>query len=619
MLRRAILPRFPLKPLRLPDVAGPAARPAAASRPHPVRADIQVLRGAAILAVFAFHLWPKSAPSGFLGVDLFFVVSGFLMAWLYDMSRLSASAFYLKRATRILPAYYATILLAVGVGAALLLPHELGDVVKSAFWAVGLAGNVDSWASDSYFDASRFRPLLHLWSLGVEVQFYLLFPLIAWFWRKTPWLVVLGFAASFAACLILAPISPKTPFFMTPFRLWEFGLGFIAAKIALSRATPDATGLAPWLGATGLAAVAGLVFAPVPETAHPGFAALAVGCSTAAVLLFGLPGLVLRSAPGRGLAWLGDYSYSLYLVHYPIVCFMLYRPFEGGRIAHPSALQAAAIIAAALAAAVVLHHGLENRFRRVGPRLFWRYQLAGAAAVLALAAAMPAIQWPRFSSAQHRVSAAWTDRGVYRCGKLARILHPSAASCELAHGDGPTYLYVGDSHADAAKEALVAAGRRRDVTIRMMTQNCAVGRPPCDVATVMNEARLRHARGIILHSATGATTDQALAAIAHQAAMAGVSVTLVEPVPEWRTDVPKALYEGVLPVENDQDHPVLPHERGFRRLAVRPLFACRPRCDVTDPDGSPLYFDNTHLTLHGGRRMTPVFNAALELDGAAPR
>jgi peptidoglycan/LPS O-acetylase OafA/YrhL len=618
MLRRAILPRFPLKPLRLPDVAGPAARPAAASRPHPVRADIQVLRGAAILAVFAFHLWPKSAPSGFLGVDLFFVVSGFLMAWLYDMSRLSPSAFYLKRATRILPAYYATILLTVGAGAALLLPHELGDVVKSAFWAVGLAGNIDSWAQESYFDASYFRPLLHLWSLGVEVQFYLLFPLVAWFWRKAPWTVVLGFAASFAACVALVQISSKTSFFLTPFRLWEFGLGFFAAKFAGVRKAPDGTGFAAWAGAAALAAVAALVFVAVPEEAHPGFAALAVCCATAAVLVFGLPGAVLGSAAGRGLAWLGDYSYSLYLVHYPIICFALYRPFEGGHIAQPAAPQAVAIIVASLGAAVVLHHGLENRFRRIGPGRFWRGQLAGAAVVLVCVAATPAIQWPRFSPAQHQVSAAWSDRGVYRCGKLARILHPAALSCELTHGRGPIYLYVGDSHADAAKTALVAAGRKHDVTIRMMTQNCAVGRPPCDVETVMKEARQRRASGLILHSAVGATSDAALAAIAHEGARAGVSVTLIEAVPEWRTDVPKALYEGVRPVESPRDHLILPHDRGFRRIAVRPAF-CKPACDLADPDGSPLYFDSTHLTLTGARRLRPAFDAALSPDGAATR
>jgi len=590
----------------------------AAPAGHAVRHDIQILRGAAILAVFAFHLWPKVFPTGFLGVDLFFVVSGFLMASLYDMSKLSAQAFYLKRATRILPAYYATVLLTVCAGAAILLPHELGDVVKSAFWAIGLAGNVSSWAQASYFDASYFQPLLHLWSLGAEVQFYLLFPLVAWLWRKAPLAVVAGAVASFLACVILDPISPKTSFFLTPFRLWEFAIGFFAAKAALSWPKLQSARLAPWLGAAGLVLIAALVFIPVPEEAHPGPAALVMSCATAAILLFGLPLSVVRSLPGRALVWLGDYSYSIYLVHYPIICFVLYRAFQGGRIAQPTGLQCGLIIAGSLVAAMALHHGLENRFRRFGSKRFWRSQLLAATTVLVCVAAMPAIQGPRFSRAQHRISAAWSDRGAYRCGKLARILHPSAVSCELTHGRGPTYLYVGDSHADAAKTGLIAAARQHDVTVRMMTQNCAVGRSPCDVSTVIDEARRRRARGVILHATSGAITDQALAEVAGRAAEAGVSVTLVDSVPTWRTDVPQALYEGVQPQEAPQDVLHSPHVRGFHRIAVRRAF-CDPTCDLTDADGAPLYFDSSHLTLTGARRMTPAFDAALSLDSPTAR
>jgi peptidoglycan/LPS O-acetylase OafA/YrhL len=596
--------------------AHPSGVRASGQASHAVRADIQVLRGAAILSVFAFHLWPRVIPTGYLGVDLFFVVSGFLMASLYDMSRLSAGAFYLKRATRILPAYYATIFLTVGAGAAILLPHELGDVVKSAFWAIGLADNISSWAQASYFDSSYFQPLLHLWSLGVEVQFYLLFPLIAWFWRKAPWAVVLAAAASFAACVIIDPISPKTSFFLTPFRLWEFAIGIFAAKAALAWPRLQGVRVAPWVGSAGLALIALLVFIPVPEEAHPGPAALAMAGATAAILMFGLPLAALRSLPGRALVWLGDYSYSIYLVHYPIICFVLYRAFEGGRIAHPTGLQCVLIIAMSLLAAMALHHGLENRFRGVGRMSFWRGQVFAAVVVMACVAVMPVIQSPRFSYAQHRISAAWSDRGVYRCGKLARILHPSAASCELTHGRGPTYLYVGDSHADAAKTALVAVARQHDVTVRMLTQNCAVGRSPCDVGAVLDEARRRQARGIILHASSGAITDEALAKVVEGADQAGVDVTLIESVPTWRMDVPKALYRHVKPAEMPQEVLHSPLGHGFRRIAVRPAF-CHPNCDLTDPDGAPLYFDSSHLTLTGARRLMPAFEAALRPDSHA--
>ncbi|MDN5566628.1 MAG: acyltransferase, partial [Psychrobacter sp.] len=135
------------------------------------RVDVQVLRGIAVVLVVLFHLGFSSIKSGFLGVDVFFVISGFLMAVLYDKNDIPK--FYLRRAKRLLPAYYATIFFTLIFAYLLTTPNETAQVSSQAKYAIGFASNLGFWAQNSYFSKTEFNPLLHLWSLGVEMQFYL--------------------------------------------------------------------------------------------------------------------------------------------------------------------------------------------------------------------------------------------------------------------------------------------------------------------------------------------------------------------------------------------------------------------------------------------------------------
>lgn len=140
------------------------------------RPDIQILRGIAVVFVILFHLNVPLFSHGFLGVDLFFVISGFLMALLYERGQ--TFKFYQRRANRLLPAYFATTVATVAISAFITLPSEQIQVMEQGVFAAFFMSNIGFWAQNSYFSTSEFTPLLHLWSLGVEIQFYLIVPLL---------------------------------------------------------------------------------------------------------------------------------------------------------------------------------------------------------------------------------------------------------------------------------------------------------------------------------------------------------------------------------------------------------------------------------------------------------
>ena len=196
------------------------------------RADIQIIRGGAIIFVFLYHLLPSRVPAGFLGVDIFFVLSGFLMCAIYDpSSHEKIRDFFFSRARRILPAYFTVLLFVVAVAAVVVLPHEFNEVVRHAIYSTFLIPNIGYWIDGSYFDKSAFRPALHFWSLGLEFEFYLIVPIVVWLHARRSGLLAAFALASFVACIAVVAVRPRYAFYLLPFRLWEFLLGFYAFKL----------------------------------------------------------------------------------------------------------------------------------------------------------------------------------------------------------------------------------------------------------------------------------------------------------------------------------------------------------------------------------------------------
>ncbi|MEO9632721.1 MAG: acyltransferase [Sulfitobacter sp.] len=290
------------------------------------------MRGVAVVLVVLFHLNAPYFDHGFLGVDAFFVISGFLMAILYQKGKVRD--FYKCRASRLLPAYFATIILTLVISAYVTLPSEHSQVVEQGVFASVFLPNIGFWLQNSYFSKAEFNPLLHLWSLGVEIQFYLIVPLLAWLHRRSYRLSALLLLGSMAGAFLLVNVSPKTAFFMMPFRAWQFLLvAGVAWYLSSARGLPYSI---PWLGMTALILLLGITIAypvdgqlPDPIFGHPGLAALLITLATACVLAFGLPDSFERSIPGLILRKLGDWSYSIYLAHFPVIVLALYVPFSG--------------------------------------------------------------------------------------------------------------------------------------------------------------------------------------------------------------------------------------------------------------------------------------------------
>lgn len=599
------------------------------------RADIQIMRGVAVLLVVLFHLGVTGFSAGFLGVDAFFVISGFLMAILYPVSRGGGDgavlSFYRRRARRLLPAYVATVALTVLASAFLTLPSEHEQVVEQGLYASGLLSNFGFWAQNSYFSKAEFNPLLHLWSLGVEFQFYLFVPLIVWLHSRTRLLVLAIALGSLAAALVMVTISPKTSFFMMPLRLWQFLAG---AGVAwhLSRAG-NVLQPRPLLGAVALVVVVLVaILWPVDgETpgilwGHPGLAALVVTIAAAVLLACGLPSGFESSRVGRVLHGIGDWSYAIYLAHFPVLVIGLYRPFSGTILDVPGWSQGLVLVTLIVLGSALLHLVFER------PRL-WSGNLKAGAIMLAAAAVLTAVSGPlsrvRFDTTELNILGAFQDRAVYRCGKLSRILSPRATLCEVTSGlpaDAPAAVLVGDSHADAVKVSFARVAQERGVRLYLTVSNSPVyGFPRPE--RLLADIRAVGARDIILHFASSNALRAWETGIQDAAAADGFDLFWLLPVPNFDTSVPEMLWEArsrlplpgqpvnLAAVDTLRDHLAqdnVPTADPWPSL-------CAESCLLSDAEAHPLYFDGGHLTLTGARYLEGVMNTVFDHFTDTPR
>ncbi|WP_428029478.1 acyltransferase family protein [Ancylobacter sp.] len=295
------------------------------------RAHIDGLRAIAVLGVVLFHFGANWLPGGFIGVDVFFVISGFLITKsIYaDMEAGSFSifGFYERRMRRIAPAFFVVTALTSVCAFLLFFPNQLMTYGRSLIWAVLAFGNVYFYLRTDYFGPSAEEtPLLHYWSLGVEEQFYFLFPalilLCARFFPRARGQMVLGLlVASLAACEIIRPLNPAAAFYLLPFRAFELLVGAALALPGLWFPQERRTGGAAVAGGFALI-LAGMVLI-TERSPFPGLLAL-VPCLGTALAIWGgertmsLPARLLGLRP---LVFFGAISYSLYLVHWPIVVF----------------------------------------------------------------------------------------------------------------------------------------------------------------------------------------------------------------------------------------------------------------------------------------------------------
>lgn len=340
------------------------------------RPDIDGLRAVAIISVVIYHALPGVFPGGFVGVDVFFVISGFLISSILlrnlHQGTFSIANFYLSRTRRLLPALVTVLVAAYGAGWLLLMPQEFSQLGTQIVGGATFLQNFVLWRQEGYFDsASELKPLMHLWSLGIEEQFYLIYPLILWFSFKRRVLLpaILACAAvSFLLNILRVQAHPVEAFFLPHTRFWELLLG---GALACWMLRPDAfwhrlPGLLSDLASgLGLLLIASPVVLLDSHRAFPGWWALLPVTGTLLLLASANTSRLGRHVlANRVFVYIGLISYPLYLWHWPLLSF--------GKMLDPN-LPTAARVTLALASVVLAaltYHWIEKPLRaRVRPRI----------------------------------------------------------------------------------------------------------------------------------------------------------------------------------------------------------------------------------------------------------
>jgi peptidoglycan/LPS O-acetylase OafA/YrhL len=471
------------------------------------RADIDGLRGLAIVPVVLYHYHVAPFTGGFVGVDIFFVISGFLITSLIHAEMrtgaFSIVHFYERRIRRIVPALVLVLAAASILGVLLLFPGDLERYADSLLSTAIFGSNFEFWNRSGYFDvAAERKPLLHTWSLAIEEQFYLLFPVALYALRRLSSklrLTAVGvvLAASLALSIWGARSIPISAFYLLPFRTWELMLGTLLALGGVP--VPRSRLLCEAIAATGFALIAWSVLAFSPDTLFPGESAL-VPCLGTALLIY--VGSGARTAVGalfstRPIVALGLVSYSLYLWHWPLLVFARYLVFRD-----LSAWETWGLIAVSGVLAFLSWRFVEQAFR--GPRaLFSRravFRMAAVAAAVTVAASVIGKLsggWPqRFDPATRATLAVADDasakiaaRDLCRDGPAPSN---SAATmwCRIGsvYATAPSFILWGDSHA-AMLYPVIA-----ETAIKAKRSGLFIGHHSCPPLLGVKTNRSRHCR-----------------------------------------------------------------------------------------------------------------------------
>ncbi len=437
------------------------------------RPDIDGLRALAVLAVVLFHYRVPGFTGGFVGVDVFFVISGYLITGLIlkemGEGRFSLRQFYERRIRRIFPALFAMLAVATLLAAFLFFPVSFARFGKSLLATAFFGANFEFWREVGYFDVSADqKPLLHLWSIAVEEQFYLLFPallLLVGARSKTRLTLMVGaiFAASLAFSVWNARHSPAAGYYFLPSRMWELMLGALLAISALG--VPAKAKLPAFAAVGGLALIVFAVLRFSRSTPFPGAAALLPCVGTVLIIAAGEGTALNRALSLKPIVFVGLISYSLYLWHWPVYVFARAALFRA-----PTPFETVSLIALSFALAALSWRFVEQPFRGRSfrwprPVLFRGAGLAMAATAACAAVLVVGKGFPqRFSPQIRAILAEATDHEprISECFGLTADDVRKGKLCPLgAKVREASFLLWGDSHADALIPAVQSVAKRR--------------------------------------------------------------------------------------------------------------------------------------------------------------
>ncbi|MEA2912638.1 MAG: hypothetical protein QOJ15_4719 [Bradyrhizobium sp.] len=538
------------------------------------RPDIDGLRAIAVILVANFHAFPEALPGGFIGVDIFFVISGFLITGIIarelEQKRFSLLAFYQRRIRRIFPALIVVLCTTLVLGWLWMLPAAYAQLSADVFASAAFFANIALLLKSGYFDIESARkPLLHLWSLGIEEQFYLFWPLILMLAARLR-LSILATAcviglASFVLNVAMIGLDPVATFYLPFTRAWELLAG---AALACSWSRLSQTGAANnWRAGIGLLLVALAAAMLDTKSAFPGWWAILPVAGAA--LLLSAPAawwcrIVLASRP---LVWIGLISYPLYLWHWPLLVF-----FAMIKFAPLTLLERELIVLLSIVLAWLTYWLVESPFRFGRPSPLKIAGLCAGMVLIALAGGI-VIQGRGFDfrlppeiRAMADVLTQSSQWRIHQC--LLDLSHEmSFAETCVDRDRRPLVLVWGDSTAGALIPGLRRAQQTRDFGIAQFTSSSCPPALNADIAgtpncRAINDRILAIAQKIdpdivLLHGVTDSHLDNVAETVAALKKLTKARVVVLGPVPTWRRGLPNEvlryfmLHHRLIPARSD--------------------------------------------------------------------
>lgn len=615
------------------------------------RHDIDLLRCVAIIGVVGYHYSLFGLSGGFVGVDVFFVVSGYLITEIVttsiDRQRFTFSDFYERRARRLLPALFTTVLGVMIAAVVLSSPGPFVDIAKSSSAAMAGVSNILFYSQSGYFDTDAFtKPLLHTWSLAVEFQFYAIWPPLLWLMRDRSrgTRLVSVFAVVALSCawsIFHVRVDRDAVFYLSPFRLWEFGAGAVVALLPLGNLTASLR-LRALLSAAGFVTIVACCFAYTHNRLFPGASAIPPVLGAALVLAAGSTG-------GRALAFrspmllvAADLSYAIYLVHWPLLVLATGKG--------PSPLAAAGLIVATTLLALALNRLIEHpfRFRRILParRAYLTFGGGAAAALIIVCGALSRgdglwLFWVRGSGmAMQAINAFPASVGK----DYVWSRYPEFEAKATFETNKPHVLLLGDSQSADLLNLFIAGGLDKNIEIATQKVFYECGSPYVPVQdrgqyweqvnpiTKANPAFVHACNGFmeqLEHSNTLQTADHVVIAYLWPTFIGGMMQKAVAEIRQrtharvWllglkmlsgssaelanRNGSPEA---GALAAPKSIPPEVLDLNARLKQLASGSYFdmlsvVCPngQRCQIYTASYAPTYWDNTHLTPDGAHYL----------------
>jgi peptidoglycan/LPS O-acetylase OafA/YrhL len=542
------------------------------------RPDIDGLRAVAVMLVVNFHAFPEAMPGGFIGVDIFFVISGFLITDIIarelDRQRFSLLAFYVRRIRRIFPALIVVLLATLVLGWLWMLPAAYAQLSSDVFASAAFFSNIALLLQSGYFDIESGRkPLLHLWSLGIEEQFYLFWPLILLLVARLRVSLLAAASiialSSFVLNLALIGSNPVATFYLPFTRAWELLAG---AALACGWSQISQIGAAGNLRASvGLVLIATAAGLLDTKSAFPGWWA-ALPVAGAALLLSAPAAWCCRTVlASRPMVWIGLISYPLYLWHWPLLVF-----FGIIKFAPLTLLERGLIVGLSFILASLTYRFVETPFRigRPNPRRI----LALCTSMVLIAVAGGIIvqghgfdfRLPPEIREMADVPVQATHWRVHEC--LLDLSHEMAFADNCVDRDRrPLLLVWGDSTAAALLPGLRKAQQVSDFGIAQFTSNSCVPALNADVAVTpncraINDKVLSLARQIrpdivLLHGTWEKYLDNVAETVTALKQQTGARVVVLGPVPVWKRGLPSEvlryfmLHHRLMPERSNRAEP----------------------------------------------------------------